>query len=177
MRWVSHTLISGAICLVWAPPLTPAAVLGATAPDWLEWLGRKHLPLGRATHRGHTHNLLGWVCLMALGLSIPAWGRIVFAFAAGGALHWFCDALTVSGAPMTWWSQHRSTLFGGRLRQGSRTERGIAWAVALCCAWLFVWQHHSDSDRFTPYLMPWQAHYQNGLIDAAEWRLHRFSPF
>jgi inner membrane protein len=114
---------------------------------------------------------------MAVGLMLPMGGRMVFAFACGGALHWFCDALTVTGAPLTWWSQHRSTLFGGRLRQGGKTERGIAWGVALTCAWLFYLQHHGDADRFTPYLMPWQAHYQNGLIDAAEWRLHRFSPF
>ena len=61
MRWVSHVLIGGSVCALWQPAWVPVAVLGATAPDWLEWLGRSHAPLGRAHHRGATHNLLGWL--------------------------------------------------------------------------------------------------------------------
>ena len=52
--------------------LLPAAVLGATAPDWLEWVGRNHLPLAHANHRGATHNLLGWVLVTALGFGLSA---------------------------------------------------------------------------------------------------------
>ena len=63
MRWVSHVLIGGSVCALWQPVWVPVAVLGATAPDWLEWLGRSHAPLGRAHHRGATHNLLGWMLL------------------------------------------------------------------------------------------------------------------
>ena len=67
MRWISHTMISASLCAVWQPALMPAAVLGATAPDWLEWLGRRHLPLAHAVHRGRTHNLLAWLLLLVLG--------------------------------------------------------------------------------------------------------------
>ncbi len=177
MRWISHTLIGGSVCALWQPAVVPAAVLGATAPDWLEWLGRNHLPLAHATHRGATHNLLGWVLVVATGAFFEApWGAHVTAFGIGGALHWLCDSLTVTGAPLTWWSQHRSTLFGGRLRQGSKTERALAIGVALVCGGL-AWPQWDAPGAFSPYLMPWRQHYQAGLIDAAEWRRHRYSPF
>ena len=177
MRWVSHTLISGSVCALWQPALLPAAVLGATAPDWLERVGRNHLPLAHANHRGATHNLLGWLLVTALGFSVQwAWGAHLAAFGLGGILHWLCDSLTVTGAPLTWWSQHRSTLFGGRMRQGSKTERAIAIGVALFCGWL-AWPQMESPDRFSPFFMPWRQHYQAGLIDAAEWRRHRYSPF
>ncbi|MDI9332466.1 MAG: metal-dependent hydrolase [Alphaproteobacteria bacterium] len=177
MRWVSHMLIGGSVCSLWQPAWVPVAVLGATAPDWLEWIGRKHLPLARAHHRGATHNLLSWLLLGLAGCFMPRWGDAILAFAVGGLLHWFGDALTVSGAPLTWWSPHRSTLFGGRLRQGGKTERAIAIGVAGLCA--LVWSHRlpwGEAD-FNPFVMPWQQHYRAGLIDAAEWRRHRFSPF
>ena len=177
MRWISHTMISASLCAVWQPALMPAAVLGATAPDWLEWLGRRHLPLAHAVHRGRTHNLLAWLLLLVLGWAGQPSSLELAAFALGGVLHWFCDALTVTGAPLTWWSQHRSTLFGGRLRQGGKTERALAWGVMLCCAALMLLQQAGQGERFSPYVMPWQQHYQHGLLDAAEWRRHRFSPF
>jgi len=178
MRWVSHILISAPVCALWQPALMPAAVLGATAPDWLEWLGRSHLPLARANHRGATHNLLSWVLLTVIGLVLSTpWGAHLAAFGLGGVLHWLCDALTVMGAPLTWWSQHRTTLFGGRMRQGGKTERAIAVGVALCCAWFLAGRIDLPENAFSPFFMPWQRHYQTGLIDAAEWRLHRFSFF
>lgn len=177
MRWVSHTLISGSVCALWEPALVPAAVLGATAPDWLEWVGRHHLPLAQATHRGATHNLLGWLLVTATGAMLDVtWASAITAFGLGGALHWVCDSLTVTGAPLTWWSQHRSTLFGGRLRQGSKTERAIAIGIAIVCA-LIGWSQRHSTDGFSPYVMPWRQHYQAGLVDAAEWRRHRYSPF
>jgi inner membrane protein len=177
MRWLSHTLISASVCALWQPALVPAAVLGATAPDWMEWIGRNHLPFARSQHRGVTHNLLAWVLLTAAGLVLPwIWAAHLTAFGLGGVMHWLCDSLTVTGAPLTWWSQHRSTLFGGRLRQGSKTERAIAIGVAIVCAWLYGPQVDAP-DSYSPYFMPWRQHYQSGLIDAAEWRKHRYSPF
>ena len=178
MRWVSHTLISASVTALWQPTLLPAAVLGATAPDWLEWVGRHHLPLARAIHRGKTHNLLGWLLLSGARLlwSSP-WGAHLAAFGLGGVLHWLCDALTVTGAPLTWWSQHRTTLFGGRLRQGSKTERAIAIGAALCAGLYLSQRIEQPQDAFSPFFMPWQRHYQTGLVDAFEWRTHRFSFF
>lgn len=177
MRWVSHTLIAASLCALWQPALVPAAVLGATAPDWLEWVGRNHLPVAHAVHRGATHNLLGWLLLTACGCFVDApWGAHVAAFGLGGALHWLCDALTVTGAPLTWWSQHRSTLFGGRLRQGGKTERALAIGVAMVCA-LLSWPSLNAPAGFSPFFMPWRQHYQSGLIDASEWRRHRYTPF
>jgi inner membrane protein len=177
MRWASHMMIGGSVCAVWEPALVPWAVLGSTAPDWLEWVGRQHRPLHRVTHRGTTHTLLGWLLCAVTGLVLEGWGRPLLAFALAGTLHWLCDALTVTGAPVTWWSQHRSTLFGGRLRQGSPTERAIAVGVVAVCALVVGLGDGGSGSSYTPYVMPWRAHYQSGLIDAAEWRRHRFHPF
>ena len=135
MRWVSHMLIGGSVCSLWQPAWVPVAVLGATAPDWLEWIGRKHLPLARAHHRRCHPQPTELAVAGSCRLLYASLGGRDIGFAVGGLLHWFGDALTVSGAPLTWWSPHRSTLFGGRLRQGGKTERAIAIGVAGLCPW------------------------------------------
>jgi len=38
-------------------------------------------------------------------------------------VHWFCEAVTISGAPVCWWSDRRTTLFGGRVSQGAARRR------------------------------------------------------
>lgn len=38
MKWQNHILIAGALTATIDPLLAPGALLGATAPDWLEWL-------------------------------------------------------------------------------------------------------------------------------------------
>ena len=40
MKWVNHIAIAAATTAVFSPALVPVAVLGSTAPDWLEWLPR-----------------------------------------------------------------------------------------------------------------------------------------
>ena len=40
MKWINHIAIAAATTAVISPPLVPLAVLGSTAPDWLEWTPR-----------------------------------------------------------------------------------------------------------------------------------------
>ena len=41
MKWINHLAIAGATTALVAPALVPVALLGSTAPDWLEWVLEK----------------------------------------------------------------------------------------------------------------------------------------
>lgn len=176
MKWVSHVVMAAAVTAVFNPGAVPAAVLGSTAPDWMEWVitglrrGRK------VKHRGITHYFAAWVLLAAFAWFVWDWRGWVFWFAVGGAVHWFCDALTVSGAPLGWWSDRRMTLFGGKVITGSATEYAIVAAVVLACA-LVIWQRAdaTQGGAFWPFFYNWPGLYERGLIDGHEWRTHRFN--
>lgn len=70
------------------------------------------------------------------GLRGPAMGlaRLAAVVRPGQRVHWFCDALTVSGPPVGWWSDRRITLFGGRVKTGSMAELAITVAIVAPCA-------------------------------------------
>ena len=120
MKWVNHIAIAGATCAVWKPELVPIAVLGSTAPDWLEWVlkacGR------RVAHRTLTHYVIYWVLGIVFGMFVWDFHYAITAFSAGGFSHVFADSLTLMGVPLGWWSDRRFNLFGGRLRTGQMGE-------------------------------------------------------
>ena len=174
MKWISHVAIAASICAVCNPAAVPAAILGSTAPDWFEWIlnaARQR----KVKHRGVTHYLAAWVLAMLAAVLIWDWRGLLFWFAAGGTVHWVCDALTVSGAPLGWWSDRRTTLLGGRVRTGSVLEYVITGAVVLICA-VIIWTRRPDQG-FLPYFMDWAGLYRSGIVDAAEWRAHRWEIF
>ena len=39
MRWFNHVAVAGSISAVIDPGMVPLAMLGSTAPDWMEWVG------------------------------------------------------------------------------------------------------------------------------------------
>ena len=55
MRWVSHIAIAAAICATVNPFAVPAAILGSTAPDWLEPV-LSVVQRRQIRHRGITHH-------------------------------------------------------------------------------------------------------------------------
>lgn len=171
MKWVSHAALGAAVCAVFNPLAVPAAVLGSTAPDWLETvesaITRRHVK-----HRGHTHYLALWVLAMLFFWLVWDWRGVFFWFAAGGALHWIGDALTPSGVPVGWWSDRRVHLFGGRMRGGSGAEFAIVGAVVVMCA-VVIWSRHG-SGGFVPFFYQWGVYYGSGFVDGLEWRTHRF---
>ena len=132
MRWFNHILIAAAPTALIAPRLVPVAILGATAPDWLEWLAklaRQPLP-----HRGPTHWVAAWLVGLVAGVLLPdPAAGIVVAFAWGGLSHVLADSLTVSGVPFSPASERRFHLMGGRLRTGGAGEYGVSWGVVLTC--------------------------------------------
>ena len=173
MRWISHIAIAASTCAVLNPFAVPAAVLGSTAPDWAEWLlnatarSRKNVK-----HRGVTHYAAGWLALVLFAVLVWDWRGWVQWFAWGGFIHWCCDALTITGAPVGPWSDRRVTLFGGRVRTGSLLEYAIAGAWVAACA-VLIGMKVVDVG-FQPYFMGWPLLYQEGLIDGAEWRAKRW---
>ena len=171
MRWVSHIAIAASVCAVFAPYAVPAAVLGSTAPDWLEPV-LSVVQRRKVRHRGITHHLTSWLTLAAFAVVVWDWRGWVLWFALGGAIHWVCDALTISGAPLHWWSDRRMTLFGGRVRTGGPSEYVVTGAVVAICA-AVIWAR-GGSANFSPYFMGWPSLYEAGLIDAAEWRAKRW---
>ena len=70
MRWYNHMLIAAAPAAVIAPRLIPVAILGLTAPDWLEWLAK--LARHPVQHRGPTHWLAAWLLAFVIALTLPA---------------------------------------------------------------------------------------------------------
>lgn len=174
MKWVSHIAIGGATCAVAAPHLVPLAVLGATAPDWLEWVIKA--AGGHITHRGATHYAVFWLVFFVATFAGLDYNGLLAAFAWGGVTHIFTDAMTITGVPFSPLSDRRFHFFGGRLRTGAPAEYFIAAAVLMVCAALAWTLHRNDSD-FMPYFYDWGGYYDEGLIDAAEWKKNRFKLF
>ena len=156
------------------PALVPIAVAGSTAPDWLEFMVR--LSGNHIQHRGKTHIALVWLLGFIAGF-LPGlnWNWVVVAFCYGGLTHCFCDAMTASGIPLTWWSSTRSHVFGGRFITGQPGEYIVGVGTALICAFLLSTIDFSGSG--SPFFRRYPTQYEEGLIDLHEWREHRFEVF
>jgi len=168
MRWPNHVLIAGAVTVTIDPALAPGAILGATAPDWLEWL---IYPIRKVKHRGVTHYLVVWLALVVFFWLGPDFRHLGLAFSLGGLWHILTDAMTISGVPVGPWSDRKMYLFGGKLKTGSPTEYIIAAVVVLICA-MIAW--HKPSSGFVPFFFDWAEYYHQGLIDGKEWKDNRF---
>lgn len=170
MRWVSHIAIGGATAAVINPMLVPAAVLGATAPDWMEWIYQ--LITGRnIPHRGPTHYLVFWIAGIAIGVFLFDWNGILTAFCWGGLSHVLADSLTITGVPVGPWSDRRVHLFGGRLRTGEPAEYAVVGGIVGLCIGLSILLGESG---WSPFFYQWHELYSDGVIDGSEWRANRF---
>ena len=173
MKWINHTLIAGSVCAVVAPTLVAPCVLGATAPDWMEWLAKM---LGKPIkHRTSTHILTHWLTLALFATLVVDFHGILTAFAWGGVSHILTDAMTVTGVPFSPYSDRRFHLFGGQFRTGDPVEYAIAGCVVVCSIGLSA-MIGSGSD-FIPFFPDWAERYEAGLADAKEWKDNRFRFF
>ncbi len=79
--------------------------------------------------------------------------------------HVVTDAMTVSGGPLSPYSDRRFHLFGGRFRTGEPVEYGISACVVSACIGL---NSLVPQGEFAPFFYDWAGHYEAGEIDAAE---------
>ena len=165
-------LIAGATTAVVAPQLVPIALIGSTAPDWLEWVLKA--TGNPVKHRTVTHWVIGWIIGLIFCAAIWDVGGIGAAFFYGGLTHVLADSLTVTGVPFSPWSDRRFHLFGGRLRTGDPAEYGISAGVVVVCAALFTILGVSG---FYPFFYNWQELYNAGVMDGSEWRANRLKFF
>ena len=174
MRWYNHILIGAATTAVVAPQLVPLAVLGATAPDWLEWV--LHALRHPVKHRSSTHWLSHWLALLVgAALLWDFGGGWLTAFAWGGVSHVLADALTVSGVPFSPLSDRRFHLLGGQLRTGGIGEYVVAAGCAAAC-WA-VFGAFNPQAAYLPFFPDWADRYGRGVATAKEWRENRFRFF
>jgi inner membrane protein len=174
MKWINHIAIAGAVTAVYNPVLVPVAILGSTAPDWLEWLlaavGKK------VKHRTVTHYVVLWIFGVLFGVFIFDFHHIITAFSLGGLSHVLADAFTVQGVPLAWWSVSRFTLFGGRFRTGQPGEYFVSGAVIIICFALAMVTRNFDNS-FSPFFFDWAECYKKGLCSAYEYKANRLRFF
>ncbi len=175
MKWINHVIISGSTMAVVEPALVPIAMLGSTAPDWLETIANKFFNLG-FEHRKQTHYLLVWFVACFVFWFIFDFNGILGAFAWGGLSHVIADSLTVQGVPLYPSADRRFHLFGGRLRTGDKQEYILSLSVlALSVAIILI--TNNDGGDFVPFFYNWGEMYHSGLIDASEYKANRFRIF
>lgn len=165
MIWASHMAVASSVSYVTG--LNPYAMnLGAVLPDLIEMIYPKTMK-----HRGMSHSLtLHAVCLI-LFWNVPYLRDVWLGVLIG---HLFCDALTVSGIPMTGESGMRATLFGGKIRTGTLSEMMFVAIVAFVS---FVLVGNIISPRSGSMKRDWKALHDQGVIDKREYLEKRFTFF
>ena len=171
MKWFNHMLIASSTTAVIAPPLVPVAILGSTAPDWLEWISKAFGH--KLEHRTTTHIVLYWAVALLFFLGVYDYMGIGAAFAYGGLTHVMADSLTIMGVPLTPFSDRRWNFMGGRLKTGESGEFFVAGGIAMVC-FFTASQLYTTSDFF-PFFYHWGDLYQRGIIDAYEWKQNRLN--
>ncbi len=176
MKWFNHIAIAASTAAVVSPPLVPIAILGATAPDWLERLHK--LTTGQALrHRGPTHYVIMWILGVVAGLTLYDFHGIITAFFYGGLTHVIADSFTVTGVPFSPLSDRRFHLFGGRLRTGNPGEYLVSGSIVVVCAIIAIATRHYSESSYAPFFFDYPEYYEKGLIDASEWKANRFRFF
>jgi len=169
MKWINHTIIAGSITAVINPLAVPSAIIGGIAPDSLEKL------LAVKQHRKETHYLIAWIAATLFTVFVYDFNGILFGLAFGGLTHILADSLNVSGVPFAPWAENRFHLLGGKVRFGSPVEYIISFSILILSC--FVVYHTKATGSFTPFFINWSGLYDQGIIDASEWRFHRLNIF
>ena len=183
MTWKSH----GAIALSFTLPFNPVAVLpallGATAPDWLEYLLNA---IGlQVEHRGITHL---WIVGFAFIILSFFWdyNGFIFWFGIGYLSHLFADAMTITGVPCLLLN-HRIHFFNSPFTTGQVGEYIFSFTMLAVSVFVFGVGSFSNlfssssfpnkEKEFKVYQMGYKELYENGIIDQKEYLERRFKFF
>lgn len=162
------------------PALVPVAALGATAPDWSEWIGKffgMHIE-----HRKQTHYLIVPVGIILLSAFID-YHSIIFWFGIGYLTHWFADSVTITGVPLSPWDTRKIHFFGGSLRTGEPIEYVYAFGILALSIFIFmpainkIMNEKENEFSFNPYSMQYRDLYEKKIIDEKEMVEKRFKFF
>lgn len=178
MKWINHMVIAGSTTAIVSPEHAIIAVIGSTAPDWLETVANKFFN-AKWKHRQETHYLVFWIATTLFFGLVWDINGILTAFCYGALTHILADSLTVYGVPFSPNSPNRFHLFGGRLRTGDSQEYIFSFTV-LIISFVMIYLtggFSSGSDDFIPFFYDWGAMYKEGLIDASEYKANRFRLF
>jgi inner membrane protein len=182
MTWKSHIAIASAVVLPFNPALLVVANLGATAPDWMEWV-LKFFNI-RVAHRGATHYFIVPLFIILFSF-IFDFRDMIFWFGIGYFTHWFADSLTISGVPLTPWDTSRVHFFGGKLKTGDLMEYIISFsllAVSITIAKpmiesVYNFSSNNDLTKFNKFSMDYQKLNDKNIIDNQELLEKRFKFF
>lgn len=175
MTWQSHIAIATAITMPFSPGLIPIAALGSTAPDWLEYIlnfiGHK------VQHRGVTHYLYIPLFIILFSL-IFDFNSFLFWFGIGYFSHWFADALTPSGVPISQFNKFRVHLFGGKIKTGSIIEYILAFGfLIMMLNFINPINQLKNNNSFNAYFMNYKTLFDKKIIDEKTYFEHRFKLF
>lgn len=134
MKWINHQMIGFGAGYFLTGELSAAVVasVAAVLPDAIEKMGGLN---GPAKHHGRSHNPLYWAVFLPIGMVIIyfAGGVELFdytiVFFLGLMTHLVCDALTVTGIPISWDGETRLAL--KLFPKGSILEYAIAIAFLV----------------------------------------------
>jgi len=176
MTWKSHTAIATAVALPINPAMIPAATLGATAPDWIEYILKFFGVIVK--HRGATHYL--YIPILIIFTSLLLDSDLIFWFGLGYFTHWFADSLTISGVPVSQYDNHRIHFFGGKIRTGEPLEYVVAFgilavSVVLVKPTLNILEN--TKNNFNPYYIDHRELYEKKIIDEKTMIENRFKLF
>jgi inner membrane protein len=180
MTWKSHVAIAAAVTIPFNPALLPAAALGATAPDWSEWV-LKFFGI-RVTHRGATHYLIVPLGIIAISFIID-FQNIIFWFGIGYLTHWIADSMTISGVPLSPYDRNKIHLFGGKLRTGDMTEYIISFSLLAVVLLIFnptkayLTADEKKPIKYNPYFIDYNDLYDRQIIDERSFLEKRFKLF
>jgi len=179
MTWKSHIAIATAIVLPFNPAMLPSAILGSTAPDWSEWILRF---FGiNVKHRGATHYVIVPLTIIIFSF-IFDYKDVIYWFGIGYFTHWFADALTISGVPLSPLDTSRIHFFGGKLRTGDMLEYIIAFsllAVSITIAKPILnnFIDYNGESSFSVFSIDYEELNNRNIIDNKEYLEKRFKFF
>jgi inner membrane protein len=184
MTWKSHIAIATAIALPFGTQYLPFAILGSTAPDWIEWI-LKFFGI-HIEHRGATHYLYIPILIILFG-ALFGYGFILW-FGIGYFTHWFADSLTISGVPISQFDNNRIHFFGGKIRTGETTEYVISFSLLLISALIFTPNYNNllnsikkedtqEAYKFNLYFIDYRELHEKKIIDNKTAKENRFKLF
>jgi inner membrane protein len=178
MKWQNHIIIGASFGAVINPVVIPVAVLGSTAPDWIEYILK--ICGIKVKHRGVTHVCLYWIAAILCFWLIADYHHIGLGFSIGGFSHVIADSFTIAGVPFSPTSDARFHLFGGKLRTGNAGEYVVAFIImCLCAGWIYLSPTSFknaptlETSGFMPFFYDWKHEYDSGVVDGAEWKENR----